>query len=58
MDRKIASMWNRRLLSAVCVTDFLRLAEEEPDRVFRIESQDKKEDTARLIREQVRRILL
>jgi dTMP kinase len=37
---------------------FLAIAEEEPDRVFRIESQDKKEDTARLIREQVRRILL
>lgn len=37
---------------------FLAIAEEEPDRVFRIESQDKKEETARLIREQVRRILL
>lgn len=37
---------------------FLAIAAEEPDRVFRVESQEKKEDTARLIREQVRRILL
>ncbi len=37
---------------------FSAIAEEEPARVFRIESQDDKEDTAKLIREQVRRILL
>ena len=37
---------------------FLAIAEEESDRVFRVESQDKKEETAKLIREQVRRILL
>jgi len=37
---------------------FRELADQEPRRFIRIQSQDRKEDTAELIREQVRRILL
>ncbi|NLA70921.1 MAG: dTMP kinase [Clostridiaceae bacterium] len=41
----------------VC-SGFRAIAQEEPDRVIVIESQDGKEETAKLIREQVRRNLL
>lgn len=37
---------------------FQSIARAEPDRIIRVESRDDKEETARLIREQVRRYLL